>query len=116
MAQQMECSELPWEIRITEMPSSRSAPNRRCAVPGTPIMPAPSRLISATFSMVVMPFTGSAESGCGHDQGALFLGREGIANPDGDVASDRRRHRLRMDHLGAEVRELHRLVIRERID
>ena len=63
MAQQIECSELPWEMRMTEMPSSRSAPNRRCAVPGTPIMPAPSRLTSATRSMLVMPFTGSAESG-----------------------------------------------------
>ena len=29
MAQQIECSELPCEMRITEMPSSRSAPNRR---------------------------------------------------------------------------------------
>ena len=45
------------------MPSSRSAPNRRCAVPGTPIMPAPSRLTSATCSMLVMPLTGSIESG-----------------------------------------------------
>ncbi len=48
IAQQIECSELPCEIRMTEMPCSRSAPNRRCAVPGTPIMPAPSRLTSAT--------------------------------------------------------------------
>ena len=63
IAQQMECSELPCEIRMTFTPSSRSAPNRRCAVPGTPIMPAPSRLMSDTFSMVVMPFTGSVESG-----------------------------------------------------
>ena len=64
IAQQIECSELPCEIRMTEMPSSRSAPNRRCAVPGTPIMPVPSRLTSATRSMLVMPFTGSSESGC----------------------------------------------------
>ncbi len=63
MAQQIECSELPCEIRMTEMPSSRSAPNRRCAVPGTPIMPAPSMLISAMFSMVVMPLTGSSDVG-----------------------------------------------------
>ena len=63
IAQQIECSELPCEIRITEMPSSRSAPNRRCAVPGTPIMPAPSMLTSAMFSMVVMPLTGSSEVG-----------------------------------------------------
>jgi hypothetical protein len=43
--------------------SHRSAPNRRSAVPGTPIMPAPSRLTSAMFSMVVMPLTASFESG-----------------------------------------------------
>ena len=46
------------------MPASCSAPNRRCAVPGTPIMPAPSRLTSATASMVVMPLTFRAEVGC----------------------------------------------------
>ncbi len=45
------------------MPSSRSAPNRRCAVPGTPIMPAPSTLIMAMFSIEVMPLTGSLELG-----------------------------------------------------
>ena len=48
---------------MTEMPSSRSAPNSRCAVPGTPIMPAPSRFTSATFSMLVMPLTGRLERG-----------------------------------------------------
>ena len=62
-AQQIECSELPWEIRITEIDSSRSAPNSRLAVPGTPIIPAPSRLISATSSIVVMPFTASDDVG-----------------------------------------------------
>ncbi|MDQ1241006.1 MAG: hypothetical protein QG550_256 [Pseudomonadota bacterium] len=56
-AKQIECSELPCEIRMTEMPSSRSAPNNRCAVPGTPIMPAPSRFTSAMRSTVVMPLT-----------------------------------------------------------
>ena len=44
------------------MPSSRSAPNRRCAVPGTPIMPAPSRLTSAMRSIVVMPLTSGSGS------------------------------------------------------
>jgi len=44
------------------MPSSRSAPNSRCAVPGTPIMPAPSRLTSAMRSIVVMPFTSGSGS------------------------------------------------------
>ncbi len=32
-------------------------------MPGTPIMPAPSMLTSATSSMVVMPFTSSSEVG-----------------------------------------------------
>ena len=63
IAKQIECSELPCEIRITEMPWSRSAPNRRCAVPGTPIMPAPSRFTSATRSMQVMPLTASCDVG-----------------------------------------------------
>ena len=60
----MECSELPCEMTITDMPASRSAPNSRCAVPGTPIMPAPSRFTMATGSIVVMPLTVSAEVGC----------------------------------------------------
>ena len=62
-AKQIECSELPWEIRITETPSSRSAPNSRSAVPGTPIMPAPSTLTSAIRSMLVMPLTACDETG-----------------------------------------------------
>ena len=45
------------------MPSSRKAPNNRFAVPGTPIIPAPSRLTSAMSSMVVMPLPGSADLG-----------------------------------------------------
>ncbi len=66
MAKQIECSELPCEINITDMPASRSAPNRRCAVPGTPIMPAPSRFTSATGSIVVIPLTFNAETGWAH--------------------------------------------------
>ena len=46
------------------MPSSRSAPNRRWAVPGTPIMPAPSMFTRAMFSIVVMPLTASFDVGC----------------------------------------------------
>ena len=33
-AKQIECSELPCEISMTEMPASRRAPNSRSAVPG----------------------------------------------------------------------------------
>ena len=74
IAQQIECSELPCEMRMTEMPSSRSAPNRRCAVPGTPIIPVPSRLTSATRSILVMPFTGSVEAGCAQMRVPTFSG------------------------------------------
>ena len=62
-AKQIECSELPCEISATEMPCSRSAPNSRWAVPGTPIMPVPSTLISAIRSMLVIPLTGCADAG-----------------------------------------------------
>ncbi len=47
------------------------------------------------------------------DQGAGFFRRKGVADPDRDIAADRRGHGLRMDDLGAEVSQLHRLVIRE---
>ena len=116
MAQQIECSELPCEMRMTEMPSSRSAPNRRCAVPGTPIMPAPSTLISAMCSMLVMPFTGSLESGFAQISVPGFCGAKVLRIQIGNAAADGRRHGLRMDDLGAEVRELHGLVVRQRVD
>ena len=45
-----------------------------------------------------------------------MIRREGVADPDGDLSTHRRRHGLRMDHLGAKVRQLHRLVVRQRID
>ncbi len=97
------------------MPSSRSAPNRRCAVPGTPIMPAPSRFTSAIPSIVVMPFT----SGFGAVRSWISvpgLSARTCSDPDRDALLHRRRHRLRVDDLGAEVREFHRLVVRELVD
>ena len=71
---QIECSELPCEIRITEMPSSRSAPNSRWAVPGTPIIPAPSTLTSATLSMLVMPLTAWLDAGAAQISVPAFSG------------------------------------------
>ena len=50
------------------------------------------------------------------DQGAGLLGRERVPHPDRDAFGHRRGHRLRMDHLGAEVGQLHRLVVRQRVD
>ncbi len=43
-------------------------------MPGTPIMPAPSRLTSATGSMVVMPLTLSADTGCAQISVPRFSG------------------------------------------
>ncbi len=50
------------------------------------------------------------------DKCARLLRSERVADPDRDAAPDGRRHRLRMDDLGAEIGELHRLVVRERVD
>ena len=52
----------------------------------------------------------------GANQRPLALRRERVPDPDRDLFHDRRRHRLRMDHLRAEVGELHRLLVRERVD
>ncbi len=57
----------------------------------------------------VMPLTGSLESGVAQISEPCFCGREGVADPDRNAAAHGRRHGLRMDDLGAEVRELHRL-------
>lgn len=62
-AQQIECSELPWEIITTDTSASCRAPNTRSAVPGTPIMPAPSTSTRARPVTVAMPFTGGPPQG-----------------------------------------------------
>ena len=41
---------------------------------------------------------------------------EGIADPDRDAAADGGRHRLRVDDLRAEIRELHGLAVRHLVD
>ena len=63
-----------------------------------------------------MPLTASCECRIGADERARLFRREGIANPDRNALQHRGRHRLRMDHLGAEVRELHGFVVGQRID
>ena len=50
------------------------------------------------------------------DQRRGVLGREGVADPDRDLPAHGRRHGLRMDDLGAEVRQLHRLAVGQRVD
>ena len=47
---------------MTEMPALRRAPNNRSAVPGTPIIPVPSRLTRATSSTDVTPLIWSGLS------------------------------------------------------
>jgi hypothetical protein len=47
----------------------------------------------------------------GIDAGAWMRGIEGVADQDRGAARDRRRHGLRMDHLGAEISQLAGLVI-----
>ncbi len=83
---------------------------------GTPIMPAPSRLISAILSMLVMPFTAICDVGFSQISEPAFSGAKVLRIQIGMLFTHRRRHGLRMDHLGAEVRQLHRFVIRERVD
>ena len=59
---------------------------------------------------------GERRFGIGTDEGRRTLRREGVADPDRDRSADRRRHGLGMDDLGAEIGQLHRLVIGQRID
>mmetsp|Transcript_248 Transcript_248/g.750 ORF Transcript_248/g.750 Transcript_248/m.750 type:complete len:211 (+) Transcript_248:1131-1763(+) len=58
-AAQMEYSEEAWAIKMQEMFSLRSALNMRDAMPGTPIIPVPSTLTSATLLTLVNPLTGT---------------------------------------------------------
>ena len=86
-AKQIECSELPCEIRITEMPSSRSAPNSRCAVPGTPIMPGAFEVDErdAVDGRDAL-HRRRRDAASARDQRARLLGRERVADPDRDAA------------------------------
>ena len=63
MVQQIECSDDPWLIITTDTPAWCSASNARAAVPGTPIMPAPSMFRMARPLKVVTPFTGCSGPG-----------------------------------------------------
>ena len=115
-AKQIECSELPCEIRITETPSSRSAPNSRSAVPGHADHPGALDVDQRDLLDAGDPLDRVRRHRRLADQRSRLLRRERVADPDRNPLLHRRRHRLRMNHLGAEVRELHRLVIGERVD
>mmetsp|Transcript_90225 Transcript_90225/g.291977 ORF Transcript_90225/g.291977 Transcript_90225/m.291977 type:complete len:319 (+) Transcript_90225:867-1823(+) len=58
----MECSEEPWEVRMTFTPQVQRASIMRRATPGVPRKLAPARVTSATFSMEVSAFTGKSPS------------------------------------------------------
>mmetsp|Transcript_14776 Transcript_14776/g.44497 ORF Transcript_14776/g.44497 Transcript_14776/m.44497 type:complete len:203 (-) Transcript_14776:59-667(-) len=57
MATVMLCSDDACAMSVTLMPCSFRAPKSRCATPGTPTMPAPSRFTSAMPSTVLKPQT-----------------------------------------------------------
>ena len=44
------------------------------------------------------------------------VGPEGVADPKRDLTLDGRYHRVRMNHLGAEVGEFHRFLIADLIE
>ena len=111
-AMQMECSLEACEMRMTLMPASPSALKKRPAVPGTSIMPSPSMRSRATREIDEMPRIGASEGPAsasttvpGND------GIEGVLDQERDRRLARRMHRGRIDHLGAEVRELEQLVV-----
>ena len=62
-AKQIECSELACEMSTTLTDTSRRAPKRRCATPGTPIIPVPSTLTRAMPSTVEKPLHGARAAG-----------------------------------------------------
>src|SRR6056297_157068 len=57
VAKEMEYSELAWAMRDTEMPVCWMAPKSRLAMPGTPIIPEPSRFRGAMLSTGEKPQT-----------------------------------------------------------
>mmetsp|Transcript_44227 Transcript_44227/g.59960 ORF Transcript_44227/g.59960 Transcript_44227/m.59960 type:complete len:263 (-) Transcript_44227:45-833(-) len=59
----IECSDEPWEVRMTFTLALPRASIIRRATPGVPRKDAPASVTSATFSMEVMAVTGIRESG-----------------------------------------------------
>ncbi|MCW0465391.1 hypothetical protein NB705_002464 [Xanthomonas sacchari] len=60
------------------------------------------------------PLDRAAGGAAGGDAGARVLGLEGVADDDRQAALDRRRHGLRMHHLGAEIGQFAGFVVAER--
>jgi len=57
VAKQMLCSDDACAMYMTEMSALFNAPKRRWAMPGTPIIPAPSTLSNEMLSTVLKPHT-----------------------------------------------------------
>ena len=110
---QIECSELACEMSVTETSASLRAANNRSAVPGTPIMPAPSRLTMATSSIEVTPLIPSSAS-LRDEIRLLGCGQKGVPDVNRNPIVHGRPHGLRVYHFRAEVGQLHRFVIRQR--
>ncbi len=103
---------------MTEIPRLASAAKSRAATPGTPSMPGPRRLTSATPRVNEMPqatrsgpLALSDPRASTLDQRARVFGPEGVADAHRNTRRARRRDRPRMQDLGAEMRQLHRLFV-----
>ncbi len=82
----MECSELACEINVTDTPALFNAANNLSAVPGTPIMPDPSRLTSAIPPIAVIPLI-------------LSAGAESQVRATDSSSTNRDRHLLRFSAI-----------------
>ena len=101
-------------ISTTEMPARDITANTRAAMPTMPFMPGPETLIIAMLFRLVIPFTGIASSVL-----SLPISVPGPAgwrcfNQARDLELGNRRDGARVQHFGAEVGELHRLLVRHR--
>ena len=89
-----------------------SVRNTRSATPGTPTIPGPRSVSSARSPTDVIPFASFPSSSAVREISVPGRVRvERVLDQDRDPLRDRRRDRRRVQHLGAEVRQLHRLFV-----
>ena len=94
------------------MPAAAIAWKTRAATPGTPAMPEPVTSTSETPGRKVRPRAPLGDGGGAVvHQAAGVVGREAVAHADRDPLLARRLDGLRVQHLGAEEGELHRLLV-----
>ena len=102
------------DCEISKMLACTSAvvENVRPTTSGTPTIPGPPTVISATSRMAVSAFTPPPLlRPLGSDLRAGLLGRETISNPNGNARLRHGAQRLRMKHLRAEIGQLGRFEI-----